>query len=326
MKPCSFPLPLVIRTPNWLGDAILSLPALWNLKAFLGDQPLWIASPEPLAALWDACEFVNGVVRLQRPKDVWATARQLRSYRFAATILFTQSERCLLQARLAGIPWIYGRARRWNRWFYSTSFPLPPQPKRRHLAWEYIELLRPFGIPQDLSLPRLRLPPLFPRDRSKRRIALCPGAEYGPAKRWPARSFAAVGNALLQSLPCTLWILGSPRDAPVCDEVARLCPGAHNLGGQTSLGEFLNYLASCDLVISNDSGAMHAASALQVPTIAIFGSTDPQKSGPLGSQTWILQEKIPCSPCFRRECPIGLRCMEAIPPQRVIELALPLLA
>jgi heptosyltransferase-2 len=324
MKELPFPLPLVVRSPNWLGDAIMALPAVYNLRALLGREPLSVASPASLAPLWEACDFVDQVVPLGTRKLLWDRARCLQERRFASAILLTQSERSILEARLAGIRWVYGRSKSWAKPLLTQWLPRSPVSPRRHLSLEYLELVARLGASKEVCLPKLRVAP-FPREDQKKWISLCPGAEYGPAKRWPARYFAAVGRALLDTGSATVWILGSTRDAPVCNQVQQLCPNAVNLCGKTRLEEFLRYLASSDLVICNDSGAMHAAAALRIPTLAIFGSTDPVRTGPLNPQAWILKEDVPCSPCFRRRCPIDFPCMEGLSPETVVQYALKIL-
>jgi heptosyltransferase-2 len=149
---------------------------------------------------------------------------------------------------------------------------------------------------------------------------VCPGAEYGPAKRWPVERFAEVARALAAEGHAIL-VLGGPNDARVAGEVAGLVPGSRNLAGQTTLGELVDHMTQAALVLSNDSGAMHLASVLGTPTVAIFGSTEPRRTAPLGPRTTWLREHVPCSPCFLRECPLDFACMQQVTVEMVLAVS-----
>ncbi len=308
--------PLVVRSPNWLGDAIMALPAVRNLKTLLAGGTLTVATPEKLAALWQACPFVDQVIALDQPKSIGAVAAKLRDGNFAAAVLLPNSLRAALEAWRAGIPQRIGYARGGRGLFLTRTLPVPPRdPARLHQKFYYLDLATTLGAPNDASLPDLRMPSVAPAERPV--AALCPGAEYGPAKRWPIENFVAVGKALAE-LGFKLVILGAPNDKPLATQLAEQLPGARNLAGETTLAQFMAELATAKLVVSNDSGAMHLASALGGRTVAIFGSTEPALTGPLGPRTAILRHHVPCSPCFLRECPLDFACMTSITPPMVI--------
>jgi heptosyltransferase-2 len=312
--------PLVVRSPNWLGDAVMALPAVRNLKTLLGEQPLAVATPEKLAALWRTCPFVDQVIALDQPKRIASVAAKLREGAFASAVLLPNSLRAALEVWRAGIPARAGYARGGRGLFLTRTVPAPPRdPARLHQKFYYLDLAAALGAPAGAALPELRLPVSgTPATNSGAPcVALCPGAEYGPAKRWPLENFVAVGQALLErSFP--LVILGAPNDAPLAAQLAAQLPGARNLAGETTLEQFMVELAGCALVISNDSGAMHLASALDVRTVAIFGSTEPALTGPLGPRTSVLRHHVPCSPCFLRDCPLDFACMTSITPALVL--------
>jgi heptosyltransferase-2 len=322
--------PLVVRSPNWLGDAVMALPAVRNLKSVLVGHQLSVAAPEKLAALWQACPFVNHVIALDQPRNLRAVAGKLRDGQFASAVLLPNSLRAALEAWQARIPNRFGYARGGRGLFLTRTIPAPPRnPVRLHQKFFYLDLVSALGAPADPSLPELRLPAATgneppPADAAPV-AALCPGAEYGPAKRWPMENFATVGQALAQR-GFQLLILGAPNDAPLAAELAGFLPGCRNLAGQTDLAQFMLELSRCRLVVSNDSGAMHLASALGVRTVAIFGSTEPALTGPLGPRTAVLRHHVPCSPCFLRECPIDFGCMNGIKPALVLAAADKLLA
>jgi heptosyltransferase-2 len=149
-------------------------------------------------------------------------------------------------------------------------------------------------------------------------VALCVGAEYGPAKRWPAAHFAALARALTDA-GRAVWLIGGPGDAPIGAEVAALAPGASDLTGRTRLGEAIDLIAASSAVVTNDSGLMHVAAALGRPLVALYGSTSPAFTPPLSDRAVILSENLECSPCFERVCPLGhFRCLNGLAPERVL--------
>jgi len=312
--------PLVVRSPNWLGDAVMALPAVRNLKTMLVRDPLVVAAPEKLAALWQACPFVDQVLVLTQPKNLLATARQLRAGEFGSAILLPNSLRSAAEARLAGIPQRIGYARGGRKFLLTYAVPLPARnPVRLHQKFYYLDLVTALGGPSDASIPELRKEIVTPATDSRITVAICPGAEYGPAKRWPVEKFLAVARHFTAKHEARIILLGAAGDASLAAELAAQLPEAENRVGKTSLEEFMAALANAQLVFCNDSGAMHVASVLDVPTVAIFGSTEPQLTGPLGSRTQVLRHHVPCSPCFLRECPIDFACMTSIMPEMVIE-------
>ncbi len=313
---------MVVRSPNWLGDAVMALPAVRNVKTLLGDEALVVASPTKLAALWSKCTFVDSVIVLKDSKNLAETAGQLRLGKFAAAILLPNSLRVAAEAWLAGIPRRIGYARNRRSLLLTQAVPVPPRnPARLHQRFYYLDLVSALGGPDDPSLPRLRKDPTSVKYGSNMVLAICPGAEYGPAKRWPVENFAAVAHHFIATRHARIIVLGAPADVPVADALVRLVPGAENLAGKTSLDDFMAALITARLVVSNDSGSMHVASALGVPTLAVFGSTEPQLTGPMGARSRAMRHHVPCSPCFLRECPIDFACMKSITPEMAIAVA-----
>jgi heptosyltransferase II len=314
--------PLVVRSPNWLGDAVMALPAVRNLKTMLGDDPLVVAAPEKLAALWRKCPFVDEVIALEKPKNIQAAARQLRAGKFGSAVLLPNSLRSAAEAWLAGIPQRIGYARGGRGLLLTHAIPAPARnPARLHQRFYYLDLVTALGGPSDASLPQLRKGAAIVTGWRGLVLAICPGAEYGPAKRWPVVNFVAVARHFIATRKAKIILLGAAADMPIAEEFARQVPEAENRVGKTSLDEFVAALVSARLVLCNDSGAMHAASALGVPTVAVFGSTEPQMTGPMGERTAVLRHHVPCSPCFLRECPIDFACMKSITPDMVIATA-----
>ncbi len=312
-----------MRSPNWLGDAVMALPAVRNIKTALGAESLAVAAPEKLAALWEACPFVDRVVSLPQPRNLWKVARILREGKYASCILLPNSLRAAAEVFAAGISHRAGYARGGRGLLLTHPVPAPPRnPVRLHQRFYYLDLVAALGGPADETFPVLREPKSETVSKDKRGVlAICPGAEYGPAKRWPVESFMAAAQLLVKSRPLRVVLFGAPNDAPVAEEFLAKFPEAENRVGKTSLAEFMTGLAEAKVVLCNDSGAMHVAAALGRPTVAIFGSTEPQLTGPLGPRAVVLRHHVPCSPCFLRECPIDFGCMRGITPEMVVAQA-----
>jgi heptosyltransferase-2 len=312
-------VPLVVRSPNWLGDAVMALPAVRNLKTMLVNDPLVVATPEKLAALWQACPFVDQVIALPKPKNLQATAKQLRTGKFGSAVLLPNSLRVAAEAWLAGIPQRIGYARGGRGFLLTKAVPVPSSnPVRMHQRFYYLDLVAALSGPSDASMPELRREKSAGKSDAQPVVAICPGAEYGPAKRWPIENFLAVAKHFAEKHRAKIVLLGAAGDVQLAEELAKQLSEAENRAGKTSLAEFMAALVSTRLVVCNDSGAMHVASVLGVPTVAIFGSTEPLMTGPLGLRTAVLRHHVPCSPCFLRECPIDFGCMKGVTPEMVI--------
>ncbi len=305
--------PVVVRSPNWLGDAVMALPAVRNLKDLIEDLPLAVAAPEKLAALWQKCPFVDSVVVLDKPKNLKASAAQLRAGDFASAVLLPNSLRAATEVWMAGIPQRIGYARSGRSMLLTHSVPVPPRNAARlHHRFYYLDLITAIGALEDSSLPKLRKDPTTVTGARGLVLAFCPGAEYGPAKRWPVENFIAMARHFIATRKAKIVLLGAPGDTAIADAFMKEVPEAENRVGKTSLAEFMAALVAARLVVCNDSGAMHVASALGVPTLSVFGSTEPALTGPLGARIRVLRHHVPCSPCFLRECPIDFSCMTGV--------------
>jgi lipopolysaccharide heptosyltransferase II len=158
------------------------------------------------------------------------------------------------------------------------------------------------------------------------RLAICPGAEYGSAKRWQPVRFRRMMQSVSERVDCSWTIFGVEKDREVADEIAEdFGAPCENLVGRTSLAELIDALRNIDVLVSNDTGTMHLAAALGVPVVAIFGSTEPALTAPLGEKQIVIRHQVECSPCFLRECPLDFRCMDAVSVSEVAEAVLQLL-
>ena len=161
--------------------------------------------------------------------------------------------------------------------------------------------------------------PLWKPNRKERVIGLCPGAEYGSAKRWPADQFRQLILQLNEEMDCQWVIVGTSADTPVAKKIASGIPNVTDLTGKTSLEDLMDLLSRISVLVTNDTGTMHLADFIGTPLVSIFGSTEPTFTGPRGSRSLVIRQKVECSPCFLRECPIDFRCMEEIPMDKVIQ-------
>ncbi|RBP47423.1 lipopolysaccharide heptosyltransferase II [Roseimicrobium gellanilyticum] len=312
---------LLVRSPNWLGDACMTLPAIRALKRGRPDLRLTILAPSKLAELWKAIPEVDDIIGKEKGDGIRDVARKVRERGgYDAAILFTNSTRSTLELWHADIPRLVGyRGSLRSRLLHQ----IVPEPKQvgppEHHAERYLRLAANCGAKtEDSSL--FDVPGGVDAGATKT-IGICAGAEYGPAKRWPLERFAEVARRLSATWPDVEWIFfGAPNEKAMGEELSRLLTGVKhtNLVGKTSLSELIAQLRACSLLLTNDTGTMHLAASLGVPTVSIFGSTEPVLTGPLGAQHRVVRYHVPCSPCFRRECPFGhYDCMTKVTPERV---------
>jgi heptosyltransferase-2 len=319
---------LVMRAPNWLGDAVMALPAMAAVRKAHPDAFLAVAAVSSIAPLFQeqTSAHANRVVVVD-DKHEPAT---LREGAFDTAILFPNSFRSALNARRAAIP---------ERWGYAASFrsPLLTRTARRprtrvHQMAYYTELVRGLGMPVEDTLPCVRVTSAtaaraaaileqsgVPQDATL--VGFAPGAAYGHAKRWPPGRVTEVIARLAREGRATCVLVGAAGDRPAGREIEQaLPPGiqAINLIGRTDLRVFAGVLARCRAFVSNDSGAMHLAAALGVPVTAIFGPTDERATAPAGDHD-VLLHQVFCRPCMLRECPIDHRCMKGVTVEAVFQ-------
>ncbi len=305
------PFRLLVRSSNWLGDAVMSIPAVEACKLGRPDLHLTVLAPAKLAALWRRVRAVDEVIAIESGESPLALGRRVKE-KFDAAILFPNSLRSALEARALGVRNVIGYPGHQRRWLLRRIPPFAPESGGHH-ADRFLKLAAFCGAPvgkDGASFTRAaRKSGAIPR------IGVCPGAEYGPAKRWPAERFAAAMSEFQAKQPAEWILFGVAGDAPAGEAIAKNCPfELTNRIGRTTLDQLMDELAGCDALLTNDTGTMHLAAFLGVPTVAIFGSTEPALTSPLGDFHQVLRHKVDCSPCFLRECPIDFRCMTRIEP------------
>jgi heptosyltransferase II len=313
---------LLVRSPNWLGDACMAIPAVRALKSGRPDLRLTVLCPAKLAELWQSLPEVDDVIAKGSAEGISdVTAKIRKRGHFDAAVLFTNSPRSALELWRARIPRLVGyRGSLRSPLLHDIAPELRETGGRpEHHANGYLRLAAHCGA-------RVDVPSLFSVNGQRQAVStsllgICAGAEYGPAKRWPLENFAAVARSLSARWPEIEWrFFGAPSEAPMGEELSAKLPGVkhQNLVGKTNLSQLIESLKQCRLLITNDTGTMHLAAALGVPTVSIFGSTEPILTGPLGPHHRIVRHHVPCSPCFKRECPFGhYHCMTGVTVERV---------
>jgi heptosyltransferase II len=326
----------LIVAPSWVGDAVMSQPLLARLQAKQPGQidilaPGWVLPVyRRMAEVSEtlASPFAHGDNSL---RSRWRLGRQIAARDYQRAIVLPNSFKSALVPFFAGIPERVGftgevRFGLLNCRHSLDKAALPLMVERfAQLAETPGQLLeRPLARPQLQSTPEQQaatLAALSPLSltRPAKLAVLCPGAEYGPAKRWPTAHFAALARALAGQ-GFAVWALGSGKDREVGEAIASLSSGAcRNLCGHTDLGQAIDLLAMSDLVVTNDSGLMHVAAAVARPLVALFGSSSPGFTPPLAERAEIVSLRLDCSPCFKRECPLGhLDCLNRLTPERVL--------
>ena len=326
---------ILIVAPSWVGDAILSEPLVAVLREPLGEPIVDVLAPPWCAPVYARMRGIGRIVEnplghgelgLGRRR---ALAREIRARAYTRAFILPNSFKSALIPWFAGIPRRIGYAGEARRALLTETRRLDPKAFPR-LVDRFVAL----AVPKGRLIPTPPAPVLVPNAANAagamralklsthRPIAIfCPGAEYGPAKRWPAEHFIALARRLLEE-GYAVWLLGSPNDQAAALPIAAAIPGVRDLTGRTDLGTAIDLLSLASVVVSNDSGLMHAAAAVGRPLVALFGSSSPDYTPPLSPLAQIAKIDIACSPCFQRECPLGhFKCMRELDVEVVYDLA-----
>lgn len=363
MEPRS-PGRILVRGTNWLGDAVMTTPALLRLREKFPDSHITLLTPEKLEQLWINHPAVNETISFKPEESVFAVVKKLRTGKFDTALVLPNSPRSAIEIFLAGIPVRIGYARPWRNFFLTQKIAPRPESVKMHKrtvgeikqlinaskttqntksktqnssanqACEYLHLAAALGSSPE-PLPTKLFVTTEETEAVKKKFGLAsipnpifglnPGAEYGPAKRWPVEKFIAAAKEIQKQINCAWILFGSKNDGEFTNQIEsairNTSPAVLNLAGKTSLRELMSLLKLCRVFLTNDTGPMHVATALDVPTVAIFGSTSPELTAPLSPESHfrILSSDAPCSPCFLRECPIDFRCMNGISIERVVQ-------
>jgi heptosyltransferase-2 len=339
---------ILVRATNWVGDAVMSLPAIRAVRTRFPEAEIAVLARPWVADLYARETAVQRVIPYTAPPGFhgWRgklrAALALRREKFDCAILLQNAFEAAAIVWLAGIPRRIGYDRDGRGVLLTDPIP-PPRPGEipRHERFYYLEMLRRAGLIGELpDTGSIRLEGADTaatqgaRQFERRNIALpvigvSPGAAYGAAKQWLPERFSEAAIELQSAQGGSVALFGSAGERTLCESVARNIRqagiAAYNLAGETTLGEFIELAAACRVFLTNDSGGMHIASALGVPTVAVFGATDDLATGPTGPLARVVREPVECSPCLLRECPIDHRCMTRVSSERVAGVALALL-
>jgi heptosyltransferase II len=333
----------VVFAPNWLGDAVMALPAIADVVAHAGPGGRVVVAARPAVAGLFACvDGIAGVITLEGVKarnllaGIAADAGAVRGAGGDVALLLPNSVRAGVVAWRAGVAGRWGYRHQGRGVLLTRAVAKPREPL--HQADYYRRLVQTLGIPNGAREPRLRIPPGAAAEAAQllaahgwtpgtRLIGMAPGAAYGGAKRWVPARFAGVSAALARSHGLQTVLVGSAADEPaawaIAQEVGKISERAParppvNLAGRTSLPQLAAVLAQCAAFVSNDSGAMHVAAAAGVPVVALFGPTSERETAPLGARASVVTAPVWCRPCMLRECPLDHRCMTGISGDEVV--------
>jgi len=327
---------VMVFSPNWLGDAVMALPAVADIRRHPPVGRLIVAARPGVAGLWKIVAGVDEVVVIPRASGMarWRTlgenAAALRLAEADAAVLLPNSPQTALMARRAGIPERWGYGGNFKGWLLTRAVPRPRG--QVHQADVYRRLTAALGIASGERVPHLDVPPAIVGGAravltaagwtpGTRLLGLAPGAAYGGAKRWPPERFAAVAAGLSRSHGLVPVLLGAEADRPAACAIeaelgrigdAGVASRAMNLAGETDIPQLAGVLALCAAFVSNDSGAMHLAAAVGAPVVALFGPTDERVTAPVSRRARVLTADAWCRPCLLRECPLDHRCMNGI--------------
>jgi ADP-heptose:LPS heptosyltransferase len=386
---------ILVRGVNWLGDAVMTTPALQRLREAHPDAHIALLTASKLADLWKHHPDIDQVLTFEPGESPWSVGRRLRRLGFTTALVLPNSPRSALEVFLGGIPRRVGHARPWRNWLLTQRVPpraeetpmrkrseaeirrlisaapgsaassvpregratklespltpaLSPSdgerekdsPPEAHHIYQYLNLAAALDANPRAVAPRLevmeaevqairrRFEAGPPAQSPPKLLGLNAGAEYGPAKRWPRERFIDAAIKIQATSACHCWVFGGPAEVDFARGIAESIAAAkagppdsvRSLAGQTSLRELCAALKACNVLLTNDSGPMHVAAAVGTRVVALFGSTSPDLTGPglPGDRRHrLLTCGAPCSPCFRRECPIDLRCMTGISVEQV---------
>ena len=330
---------ILVIAPNWIGDAVMSQPLLAAIKASYPHAVIDVLATPWVAPVYRACSEVTELIEadLRHGQLQWglrrALAAQIKKRNYASCYVLPNSLKSALIPWLANIPVRIGYQGELRRFLLTETKANSPKTQRIPMVEHYANLCAPSGNLNTTINPPYLVPMASALESARARlqaagiqintlVVLCPGAEYGPSKRWPAAYFAVLAQSILNAKPtASVVLLGSPSDRAIGDAIVSSAASqsrTFNWCGATSLDEAIAIISLCSKVVSNDSGLMHIAAALQVSQLAIFGSSDPSHTPPNSAKASIISLHLPCSPCHQRECPLGhLNCLNQISPERV---------
>lgn len=333
---------ILVYSPSWIGDSVMSLGALRAVRANYPTAHITVLARSSVRDLYQGCEVVDDTLSYEYkgqhrgPFGFFRLVRSLKQHRFDLALLFPNAFRAAAVARAAGIPerWGYGTDGRAS--LLTRAVPPAPRPFGRHQVFYYMDLVSGLGLPTNVPDNRLHLTPRM-KEHARRLlssggghgremlIGIHPGATNSSAKRWIPERYGEVGERLARLKGARIVLLGGPEERAAKGIRSAIETSIMDLTGRTSLEELMGIIGSLSLLLSNDSGPMHLAAALGVPTVAVFGPTDERETGPLAPSSKVVRKHVECSPCLLKVCPTDHRCMLRVEVEEVVEAAIELL-
>lgn len=341
---------IVVRGANWVGDAVMTIPALRQIRRLFPNAHVTLATRAWAKGLFSGADFLDDLLVNEGSglRSVVQQVRQWRKRSFDLAVLLPNSLETALVASLARVPLRIGYATDGRQSLLTHPLAVPEWRATKHEVFYYLNIVaqlewltnreqtfldtQPDGS-LEVSSGRKSAARDFLRahgvggDAARPLVALCPGSINSRAKRWPTERFAVLADRFIDELDAEVLLVGSTAEAEVSLEVARqMRQTPVVLAGKTDLAELVGVLSQVDLLVTNDTGPAHIASALSRPTIVIFGPTNPLTTRPFSPFGEIVREPPDCAPCMLRDCPIDHRCMTAISPEDIFERARALLS
>jgi heptosyltransferase-2 len=307
---------------NWIGDAVMSMPALQACRAELPDAHITLLVKPYLKPLWQMHAVPDDILCLDKTRS---TIAMLRAGKFDRACILPNSFRSAFLPAMAGIPQRIGLRGELRRWILTRAL----KPAGGHQSNEYFPILAPASLDGPHDRPQLTIPDAAGQSlaakvtRLENCITLMPGAARGASKMWPLEHFEALGKALLSKLECPIVLAGGSGDAPACEALAEsLGSRALSLAGKTGLQEWAALLGRSRVAVANDSGGMHLAAAVGTPVVGIYGMTDPEKTGPLGERCKVIQNSAVRNRDIARDSEEARQALESIAPETVLDAVL----
>ncbi len=328
---------VLIRSANWVGDVVMSLPAIRAVRTGLPEAEISILAKPWVAGVYENSTDLDHIIIYESPgrhqgfSGKWRLAREIKERGFDAAVLLQNAFEAAWISYLAGIPVRAGFNTDARTLLLSHAVPLNAGVKRFHQVDYYLELVRSLGFPTPESVPALK--PSSGATEDAERIlqsldlpenapllGFSPGASYGSAKEWFPERYGDLARRAVEDLGSEVLIFGSRSDQAAAARICTESGGrAHDLAGKTTLPQAVALIARCRTFVTNDSGLMHVAAALGVPLVAIFGSTDPERTGPVSRKSRIVRHPMDCAPCLKPKCPGERGCMGLISVDEVYE-------
>jgi len=335
------PEKILVRATNWVGDVVMATPALAAIRKNFKDAKVSLLIKPPLQDMLAGDPAVDEFIIYDRkgehagPAGLARMVRELRKRRFDRAILLQNAFEAALVAFLAKIPVRMGYSTDGRGILLTDSVKVSDETRRKHQAYYYLDMLSALGLKTNgLGMPRLYLTKddteyggSFMKEHGLKKgellVGINPGAQYGVAKKWHPERFGEVADKLIKSHGAKVILFGSTADVPSAGSVEASMKGdVINMAGKTSIRELMAIIKRLGLFITNDTGPMHISAALGVPTLAVFGSTDPVATGPVGGVSRVVRSPVGCSPCLKRTCPQkSYICMEQVTPGQVYRAA-----